>query len=288
MAAAPGWYDAGTPGRLRWWDGAEWTHYEADSPTSPTPAFTPTATGPAMGWYPVSSGGPVRWWDGSRWTALRMRGGLPKVDWIATEQPAVAFALGSLFLILAAAQLALGVFAHGIFFSGGGSLLLALLWILAGSHAVALRRIPAPVEAPVAPEAVQPLPGATEGEGAGWYPVTRRVSRWWTGTRWSQYAATELGVRPTFHGAGSYRALVGTAWVVTGLGAVFVVLGVVLLVVGADRENTANSLLTLLGVLGLIAGVPIGLAGAALLVVARLVTRRILLLPRNPPTTPVG
>ncbi|WP_085510801.1 DUF2510 domain-containing protein [Plantibacter flavus] len=25
MTAAPGWYEAGTPGKLRWWDGTQWT-----------------------------------------------------------------------------------------------------------------------------------------------------------------------------------------------------------------------------------------------------------------------
>lgn len=57
MTAPAGWYDDGS-GRLRWWDGQQWTeHYHVGNPRTAAPA----------GWYDDGSGR-QRWWDGQEWT----------------------------------------------------------------------------------------------------------------------------------------------------------------------------------------------------------------------------
>lgn len=57
LVAPPGWYEL-DDGRLRWWDGSDWTeHFQAAPSSESAPA----------GWYDDGSGR-QRWWDGIAWT----------------------------------------------------------------------------------------------------------------------------------------------------------------------------------------------------------------------------
>lgn len=66
MNAAPGWYDAGTPGRVRWWDGQQWTAHEADAPAAvaaPTPSApiaAPPSVAPAASSAPAQASAPAQ------------------------------------------------------------------------------------------------------------------------------------------------------------------------------------------------------------------------------------
>ncbi|MGN7979071.1 DUF2510 domain-containing protein [Microbacterium sp. 22195] len=50
MAAQPGWYPAGVPGRERWWDGLQWTAYEREVAASAAPMIpqTPSVQTPSV------------------------------------------------------------------------------------------------------------------------------------------------------------------------------------------------------------------------------------------------
>jgi hypothetical protein len=271
VSAAPGWYDAGTPGRVRWWDGVQWTAAEQV-----------VSTAPAMGWYPTA-GGPLRWWDGQRWTGLRVKNGVPGTDWATSEQPAMAWVFGGVFLALAGLQFAVGALGSIASPNGFLTMLLAGLWFAIAVQSGAVRRIPVPVEAPVVLEAVRPLPGEQEGPGAGWYPVAPRTTRWWSGARWGEYVGTAYGVRPTFHGARSLRILTVLCWVLLGLGVLTLLAGVLLLVLGAAAASA--SWMAFLGVFLLIAGIVVAVLGAALLLMSRY-QRRALVVPAGPPAAP--
>lgn len=82
--------DAKVPGRLRWWDGTQWTAHVVE----PIPAAVVTVASsasdaatsrlPAQGWFPdPESRDRLRWWDGAEWTAHVHQAG-------STVQPAVA------------------------------------------------------------------------------------------------------------------------------------------------------------------------------------------------------
>src|SRR5690606_39052495 len=88
--------------------------------------------------------------------------------------------------------------------------------------------LPAPSTAPVFDPSTRPLPGEVEGAGAGWYPVSGQVTRWWTGTRWSSYIGQKVGVRPTHSGERSYRLSMAVGWVLAGLGVLGALIGIVL------------------------------------------------------------
>ena len=292
MTAAPGWYEAGTPGKLRWWDGTQWTAQEADAAPpvkqevpvtllAPTPMASPSQlpSGPQPGWYPT---GPdqLRWWDGSHWTGLRVKNGKPGTDWATTEQPSLAWVFGSLFLVLAIAQFSLGALSSHLSVNGFPMLFLALLWFGIAAQTTAVRRIPQPVAAPVVIDVVRPLPGEQDGPGAGWYSVSPRATRWWTGSRWAQYVGTQYGIRPTFHGARAFRIYLVMSWAVLGIGVLALAVGVVILV------NSSGDGYGFLG--GIIGGIVVGggvlfaVLGGVLLIMSRM-QRRLLLLPDLPP-----
>ncbi|WP_440711389.1 DUF2510 domain-containing protein [Herbiconiux sp. YIM B11900] len=317
MNAEPGWYDAGTPGRLRWWDGAQWTAHEAPVPAPPvvtaSPAVTapPAATAPALGspamtapalsdpasaarafapaaspfpgpgWYPTPAG-PLRWWEGRKWTGFRIKQGRPGTDWASAEQPVLAWVFGGLFAALAALQFALGALTGSVSIAGIAMLVLSALWFGIAVQSQAVQRIPVPTGAAVAPEVIRPLPGEQEGADAGWYPVARKTTRWWTGARWSQYVGTAYGIRPTFHGARALRILLAMAWTVLGVGLLSTLAGVVF--VAADSATDGHGTVLLIGILFIVGGVLVAVLGLVLLLLSRL-QRRILLPPADPPRT---
>ena len=140
MSAPAGWYDAGIPGRRRWWDGYRWTDHEW---AAPVPA-------PPMSWYPVPGTSDVRWWDGTTWTPYRVRDGRPKPDAFAIEPAGVGIVLGIVFLVVAAMQAFTGVISSSSIFPWAAFLMAAAgaVWLVGGITTNALRRLPAPQGAP--------------------------------------------------------------------------------------------------------------------------------------------
>lgn len=305
MNAQPGWYDAGVPGRERWWDGTQWSAHERPTPTAfpaappapatpqtfaapqPAPVQVATAygapTGPAPGWYAMPGADEVRWWEGRWWTMFRIRAGRPGNDAFGAEQPSIALGLGVVFLVLGGAQFALSV-RTGSFGPGFPLLVLGVLWILAGAQGSALRRKPAPTTAPLHPDVAAPFVGQQDGVGAGWYRVHRRASRWWTGTRWAPYVFFDRwnGIRPTLHGPRTVRTTRIVAWVLAGLGVIGLVGGILLLVAGAASSLPSTMTgFTVMGVAVLFFGLVLLACGISLLFMSR-IQARILLIPDAP------
>nr|WP_201470453.1 DUF2510 domain-containing protein [Microbacterium hydrocarbonoxydans] len=268
MSTPQGWYDAGTPGRQRWWDGAQWTAHEREAPSS----------SPAMGWYQVGGSTDVRWWDGVMWTPYSIRAGKPRPDALAVEPPAMGLALGIVFVVLGLLQLTAALVSQsaGNFVYPVLLLAAAAVWFIAAGHSLAVRRIPAPQSAPIVDAVVQPLPGELEGPDAGWYPMTGQVSRWWTGTRWSWYLGTKFGARPGHAGPRGYLTSMILGWVVAALALIGVFLAVVGGVMG--QSPVAPFLITF----GIVIAVIMGGLGAFVLLLTRS-RRNALLLPATPP-----
>ncbi|MGN8026336.1 DUF2510 domain-containing protein [Microbacterium sp. 22242] len=291
MSAQPGWYDAGVPGRERWWDGGQWTAHERDvSPPAPTgggfagAAGAPVAaqsplTAPAPGWYPAPGTAVLRWWEGRHWTGFRIKDGRPGTDGVTAEQPATAWVLGGLFLLVGVSQLLIS-FSTGYFGSGIPFIALGALWLVIAARTSALRRMPAPATAPVFPDFVRPLPGEQEGAGAGWYPVARTGSRWWTGTRWAEYVVTRFGIRPTFHGRRAILATRIMVWIFLGMGVLCALAGVLLTAGAADDSDMLFA-----GVTAIVLGILFVLLWIALLISSR-TQARLLLVPATPPAAP--
>lgn len=311
MNAAPGWYDAGAPGRVRWWDGTQWTAHEADAPpaapmttAAPTPArAAPMVTiasppgapapvgqahpaaadapgaGPAPGWYPTPAGS-ERWWDGRKWTALRTKDGRIGIDWASIEQVGLGWVLGGLFLALGGVQVALAVVSPGLVVAAVPQLLLAALWFAITIQTTLVLRIPRPTTAPVVREEFRPLPGEQEASGAGWYAVSGTLSRWWTGTRWAHYTVARWGIRPTFHAARTRRTLRSITLAFLAVAALAVLAGIVL--VAMNAAGAAPAAMAGIGWAVIIGGA--GLAVIAVLVAALSLPQvRLLALPTDPP-----
>ncbi|MGF6822576.1 hypothetical protein M2317_001483 [Microbacterium sp. ZKA21] len=273
MSTPAGWYDAGTPGHQRWWDGVQWTAQERVAPV----------IAPPMGWYPVPGTSDIRWWDGTAWTPYRVRDGRPKPDAFAIEPAATGIVLGIVFLLLATMQVLTGLIS-----SNGAFPLVAVLmaaagavWLIGGISTNGLRRLPAPQGAPFAEIVVRPLPGDVEGQGAGWYPVTGQAGRWWTGARWSWYVGMKIGVRPGHFGPRSYRISMIAGWVLAAIA--FLALAVGALGIGIGLAASGDDILA--GLLGFL-GIPFGLilAGLALFILLLTRSRRYaMVLPEGPP-----
>lgn len=301
--ARPGWYDAGMPGRVRWWDGAQWTAHEAPVPASGAqPAAPPsTAAQPAdahpvaaqvataqtaaapqeqavaqPGWYPTRAG-ELRWWDGRVWTGSRVRDGRPGIDWATIEQPTLPWVAGTIFLALAAMQTVSGIAFGGVSIMPVLWLVLSGLWFAMAIQTTLVRRIPAPTGTPEAPAVVRPLPGEADGPGAGWYAISRQAGRWWTGTRWADYVTSRFGVRPTFHAAQALLTLRIVAFAIAALAVFVLVAGIVVLAVaGGETVRTAIGWVLVIGA--------VVFAGLTALVLAMARTQtRLLLLPTDPP-----
>lgn len=268
MSAPQGWYDAGTPGAQRWWDGVQWTAHER--------AAAPATL--SMGWYPVPGTTDVRWWDGVMWTPYRVRAGKPRPDWLAIEPPAMGVVLGILFSALAMLQLFSALISRspGNFVFPVLLLSAAVIWFVGAAYSSGVRKLPAPQSAPIVDAVVQPLPGEVEGPGAGWYPMTRQVSRWWTGSRWTWYIGMKFGPRPGHAGPRGYLASMIVGWCVAALA----VIGVIVAVVGGVMAQSPVTGFMI--VFGIMIAVVMGGLGAFTLLLTRS-RRNALLLPTTPP-----
>lgn len=274
MSTPQGWYDAGTPGRQRWWDGVQWTAHERDA--LPTAASGPTAAW--MGWYQVPGTSDVRWWDGTVWSPYRIRDGRPRPDALAVEPPQMGFFLGILFFVLAMLQLSAALITQspGNFVLPVLLLTAATIWFVGAAYSRRVRTLPAPQSAPILGADVQPLPGEVEGPEAGWYPMTAQVSRWWTGSRWSWYIGTKFGVRPGHAGPRGYLASMIVGWCVAAIA----VAGLIVAVLGSVIEQGPYS-----GAMIAI-GIIVTLLFGGLAVFTLLLTRsrrNAMLLPTSPP-----
>ncbi|MFJ2369248.1 DUF2510 domain-containing protein [Microbacterium sp. NPDC087665] len=285
MTTAPGWYEAGTPGRVRWWDGTQWTEHESEAPVpapaQTSPAQTPfaQAAAPLPGWY-VTSAESARWWDGKKWTGSRTKNGTPGIDWSTTESVPMTFAMGTMFAALGCVQLVLGILSPGVAFVGAPTLLLAALWFSIGIQTSIVLRIPTPTSAPLMLEIFRPLPGEQEGPGAGWYPISATASRWWTGARWTQYTNSKFGIRPTFHGPQTKITLRRLAIGVFALAAIVAIIGIVFIIVGTN--NPENYVASIIGWVMAIGGAAFAGLGALVLAMTKHQTR-LLFPPTEPP-----
>lgn len=289
MSTPAGWYDAGTPGRLRWWDGTQWTEHECDAPGAALAAQPQTSqllqsaqpptmgAAAAMGWYPVPGTPQIRWWDGHVWTAYSIRRGLPRGDWYAVEPPGVGYAFGAIFIALGTAQLSLSLIADSSRFSAFASIALGLFWLTGAISLSAVRAKPAPASGAALPESVQPLPGQQEGPGAGWVRLSARTSRWWSGARWGQYVLESDRVRPTFGGERTYRTMQVLAFAFIGIGAIALVVGILMLVLHSFPSQEW------VGVFVLVSGIVCAFIGAIILPIIAS-RKHALLLPEHPPT----
>lgn len=278
MSAEPGWYDAGVPGRQRWWDGSQWTATER--PVLEESGLGHPPVGHPMGWYSVPGTTDVRWWDGSAWTPYRVRGGKPLPDAFAVEPVSVGFVLGFVFLAVALSQLSLALAGGDAVFSLSPLLFLgvAAVWFVGAITGSRVRKGASPQSAPLPEPAGGPLPGQVEGEGAGWYPMTGQVARWWTGTRWSWYIGQKFGVRPGHAGPRGYRVSMILGWIMAGLG-VLAVLGGFLLywLLGPGLSAGTVSVAIVVG------GIILAALGALVLVLTR-VRRDAMVPPEAPPS----
>lgn len=211
---------------------------------------------------------------------MRTKDGVPGTDWANVEQVGVAWAMGVVFLVLGGTQLSLALQAPSVSFSAVPTLFLVLLWFAIAAQTTAVLRIPAPTSAPLMLDTFRPLPGEQEGAGAGWYPISASTTRWWTGTRWSQYTHARFGIRPTFHAEQTRRTMRRMTIGIFVVAAAVVVAGVVGIVVGSVQGD--DGLWTPIGWILVVGGVVF--AGAGGLIAAMTNTQvRLLFPPSEPP-----
>ncbi|MDT0157754.1 DUF2510 domain-containing protein [Microbacterium sp. ARD32] len=298
MAAQPGWYPAGIPGRERWWDGLQWTAYEREvaapaapivpqappllqaqapqAPAAQSPQFAAIAQVPAppMGWYAFPPSGQTRWWNGADWTAYKLKSGRPVADAYATEPPSMGWVLGGMFVLLGLLNLMRALVDRSglalalVFFA------IAAVWMFGAGRDLARRRVAAPMTAPSVDGALRPLPGEADAVGAGWYPVTGAIQRWWTGAQWAHYVLERGRVRPTHFGPRSYRVAMVVSGVLGGMGLLALVIGIG---IAATQDETAA------GVALIAVGAAFVLVGAVLLISIRVRRYALLLPPKAPP-----
>lgn len=225
-------------------------------------------------WYAQGEG--LRWWDGARWTGMRVKDGRPGVDWITADRPTPLFVSSALFFVAGAIHLFLVVFNPLSLVTAALFLGLCFFWLFGALHVRRLLRIPAPTAAPVVLDILRPLPGEQEGPGAGWFPVSPTVGRWWTGTRWSQYTWTRLGIRPTFHGERSFRTLLWVEGALAAIGAVVLLAGIVIL------ASSPDSTVAVVGGSMIAGGAVLFVMGGLLLALSP-ISRRPLVIPSTPP-----
>jgi hypothetical protein len=287
MSAQPGWYDAGVPGRQRWWDGTQWTAHERAidvAPVSYAPVASSTVPVPAaavghpMGWYPVPGKSDVRWWDGAGWTPYRVRDGKPRPDAFAVEPGNIGLVFGIVFLVLGLTQFTLGLASRQgfafitpvLFFAVG------VIWLIGGIHTRLVQSAPAPQGPPFFDPSTRPLPGEVEADGAGWYAVAGRVTRW-TGARWTWYIGQRFGVRPGHLGPRGYLVSMITGAILAGLGALAILAGIIMAAF-AGGEPVGS----VIGVVLIVVGVILALMGG--LVMLLIHSRRFsMILPKAPP-----
>ncbi|MGW8482544.1 DUF2510 domain-containing protein [Microbacterium sp. NPDC055903] len=284
MSAPAGWYDAGQPGRQRWWDGAQWTAHERDAVAAPTVGATvqqPAAAEIAMGWYPVPGTVDVRWWDGTTWTPYRVRDGRPKPDAFAIEPAATGVVLGIVFYAVAALQLFSAVISGNTSFYVTPLLFVfaGTVWLVGGIASKGLSRLPAPQGGPLMDAVVRPLPTDVEGPGAGWYPVSGQATRWWTGTRWSWYVGMKFGPRPGHFGPRSYLISMICGWIVAAVAVCGILIGALGIGLSAAGDASVGAAL---GVIGIAFGVIFGLLALFVLLLTRS-RRYAFTLPSTPP-----
>lgn len=261
MPAPQGWYDAGVPGRLRWWDGTQWTAHERavtpqelmapEPPSSPHLEQSPQA--PLMGWYPVTGRSEVRWWDGAGWTPYRIRDGRPRADAFAVEPGNTGLVFGFVFIVLGLTQLSTASISGNTVFSIAPILffIAGAVWLIGGFRTGQVRKLASPRTAPMLEPSTRPLPGEVEGTGAGWYPVAGRVTRWWTGSRWSPYIVQKFGVRPTLAGPRGYFTSMIVGWVFAVGGVICLILG---LMTAAAFGIVVGTFLITCGAVGILVG----------------------------------
>lgn len=300
MTAPAGWYASQNPGKLRWWDGTQWTEHECDAPAQVSSAtqaprvfqapqsvhaapVASASSGPQPGWYPVPGVSEVRWWDGQHWAPYSIGSRGPRGNWYATEPPGIAYVFGAIFLALGLMQLLLSTMSSGMAFAGIGPLLLGAFWMSAAIALSIVRSRPAPLAgAEVLDSIVQPLPGRAEGDGAAWITLTPRLSRWWSGVRWGEYVVEANRIRPTHGGAKTFRVLKVMAWVVIAIGVIAALVGVVLLIMlPPDLLSRA------IGVIVLCSGLGLAVVGAILFPIIHM-RRHAMLLPEHAPTPMYG
>ena len=267
MSAQPGWYDAGVPGQERWWDGAQWTAHARAVARAAAP----------MGWFPVPGTADVRWWDGGRWTPYRFRDGKPRPDAFAVEPDNFGVVFGVVFIALGITQGSTYNLSGQPFFAVAPLLFIlsGIVWLVGGIRSSQLKKLPAPLAAPMFDPSIRPLPGEVEGPGAGWIPVAGQVTRWWTGSQWSSYIGQKFGVRPTHAGDRSYRAVMAVGWVLGALSVLGVIAGVI---VFSALERWTAAAIILPAVILLIV--------AVLVLVLTHVRRYMMVLPPTPPVVP--